>query len=309
MLGRLKLLKKANFHIHLTGALTANDLRYLSIITKIDVTPSEPLEDKYIFNSHIIWDIAKEIISTERGLFEAIKLVLQREVKDNVIYAEITLNPFGMIRRGMSISSIINSLELSHNFGKTIGIKCKFKFGVNRKDGIESIPKVKKLFLACPKELRVCIDLNGNERKYPTILFLDEFKKLIDKKIPVSLHVGEFAGLDNSLMRAINIKPARIAHAVASQDHPEILEVILKNKILLEISPISNYKTGSVEDIKYHPIKELIKYNIPFVMGTDDPAFFESSMTSELEALFSMGIPITKIIEINNTGLKINDIK
>lgn len=302
---KLKKLKKANLHLHLTGALTADDLRHLSKITQTDISSLEPLENKYIFHSNNIWDITKKIISTEKGLSEAIKLVLQREANDNVIYAEITINTFGLVCRGMKIPSIVNEIKLGCAFGETIGIKCKIKFGVNRKDGVDSILTVSEVFNACPENFRLCIDLNGNERKYPTILFLNEFKKLIDKKIPVSLHVGEFIGLNDSLLKAINIKPRRIAHAVAFQDHPEILDEILKNKILIELSPISNYKTGSIKDIKHHPIKELIQKNIPIGIGSDDPAFFKSSMTLELETIHQMGIPISKIIEINNKSLEI----
>ena len=164
-MNELKTLKKANFHLHLTGALTADDLRYLSKITKIDISLFEPLENKYIFQNNTIWDIAKKIISTEKGLCEAIKLVLQREVDDNVIYVEITINPFGLIHRGMKIPSIINGIKLGCAFGETIGIKCKIKFGINRKDGIESVQAVNEVFNACPEDLRLCIDLNGNERK------------------------------------------------------------------------------------------------------------------------------------------------
>jgi len=308
-MNKLKLLKKANFHLHLTGALNADDLRYLSTVTQTDISLFEPLENKYIFHSNIIWDIAKKIISTEKGLSEAIKLILQREANDNVVYVEITINPFGLVRRGMEIPSIVREIKLGCTFGETIGIKCKIKFGVNRKDGIESIAIVNEVFKACPQDLKICIDLNGNERKYPTILFLNEFKKLVDEKIPISLHVGEFIGLNNSLLKAINIKPKRIAHGIALQNHPEILDEILKNKILIELSPISNYKTGSIKNINCHPIKELVQKNIPIGIGSDDPAFFKSSMTLELEAIHKIGIPISKIIEINNKSLEIAGIR
>ena len=165
-MNELKLLKKANFHLHLTGALTADDLRHLSTVTQTDISLFEPLENKYIFHSNNIWDIIKKIISTKKSLCEAIKLVLQREANDNVIYTEITINPFGLVRRGMEIPSIVDEIKLGCAFGETIGIKCKIKFGVNRKDGIESISTVNEVFNACPEDLRLCIDLNGNERKY-----------------------------------------------------------------------------------------------------------------------------------------------
>ena len=67
---KIKLLKKANFHIHLTGSLTLVELRYLSKVTGIDISDYGPLENHFNFHDPIIWTVAKRLTSNEVGLIE-----------------------------------------------------------------------------------------------------------------------------------------------------------------------------------------------------------------------------------------------
>ncbi len=104
-------LRKGNFHLHVTGSLFPADLREIAESVGVDTAQYEPLEKQYsVFENPAIWSLAKEITSTEIGLFEALKKILQRERRDNVVYAEITINPLGMKRRGLTDQQIINVL-------------------------------------------------------------------------------------------------------------------------------------------------------------------------------------------------------
>lgn len=301
----LKLHKKANFHLHLTGSLTPRDLRHLSKITGIDLSTYEPLEDHLKFMDPAIWAAAKEVTSDANGLAEAIKLVLKREAQDNVVYVELTINPAGMIRRGMTVQKIVSSINEALCFGITIGITCKIKTGVNRKDGPDSVQTVKNVFFALDPKNRVCIDLNGDEREFPTSTFIEEFSVLASDGIPTSIHAGEHKGFRHSIIDALKMHPARIAHAVAAVEDIAIIQKIIEQGIILEIAPLSNIKTGAVSNLKDHPIKKFLEHDIPIVLGSDDPAFFETTMTSELDALIRTGIDEEKVLEINRRSLEI----
>lgn len=301
----LKLHKKANFHLHLTGSLTPRDLRHLSKITGVDLSIYEPLEDHLQFMDPAIWAAAKEVTSRANGLTEAIKLVLKRETQDNVVYVELTINPPGMIRRGMTVQQIVSSIDEALRFGITIGITCKIKVGVNRKDGPDSVQMIKDVFLALDQKDRVCIDLNGDEKKFPTSTFIKEFSELASCGIPTSVHAGEHKGFGHSIIDALKMHPVRIAHAVVAIEDVAIIQKIIEQEIILEIAPLSNLKTGAVSNLKNHPVRKFLEYGISIVLGSDDPAFFETTMTSELEALILIGISEEKILEINRRSLEI----
>lgn len=294
-----KSLKKANCHLHITGSLRPSDLRLLAKITNFDIAPYEPLEQHMGFYDPTIWAVAKEITSTAGGLSEAIKIILTREADDNVVYVELTINPAGMVRRGMTNHDITTSIEEGFAHGKNLGITSKVKFGVNRKDGPDSVAVVRDVFNATPEDMRAYIDLNGDERKFPTSHFIDSFSRLTSARIPVSVHAGECAGLSQSLEEAIAISPKRIAHAVAIEETEEAINLFLKKEIVLEASLISNLKTGAISDITKHPIREFINAGVPVVFGSDNPAIFGTTLSSELECLVDASVDVDKVEELN----------
>lgn len=299
-----KSVKKANCHIHLTGSLQAKDIRFLAKAGSIDISAYEPLENHFEFNNPTIWAIAKEITSTKIGLVEAIKIILKREAGDNVVYIEITINPVGMIKRGMTESDIVNGLREGALYGMQLGLMVKFKLGVNRKDGPKSVRIVKGVYNIIPDHLKVCIDLNGNEKQFNTDDFVEEFLQLKIDGIATSIHAGEYPEQINSLRSAIRARPNRIVHGIAAVEDRAVFKELLQEKITLEISPTSNIKTKAVNPSKHHPVKKLIECNkIPILLGNDDPAFFNNSMSMELSYLTSIGIDKNKVLELNKSAL------
>ncbi len=301
-----KSIKKANCHLHITGALTPTDLRHLSKVTNVDISEFEPLEDHLDFHDPAIWSAAKNVTSTNLGLTEAIKIILKRELEDNVIYVELTINPYGMIRRGMTANGIKESVMEGIKFGESIGIRCKVKFGVNIKDGLASVPTIKNVFCSMPANSRVCIDFNGDETKYKILDFTEAILKLKSEDIPVCIHVGEYMDNIEALEKIISMAPERIAHGIAAIKNEGIINMILENNIVLEMSPLSNIKTGAIKDGEEHPIKKFITRGIPIILGSDDPAFFTTTISLEFEYLADMGVGLEMIEKLNATALKLN---
>jgi adenosine deaminase len=298
-----KSLRKANCHLHITGSLQPRDLRRLAKIAALDIAKYEPLERHLDFYDPAIWSAAKEVTSTAAGLLEAIKTILVREVDDNVQYVELTINPAGMVRRGMTHQDIVASIKEGFIYGKTLGITSKVKFGVNRKDGPESVTVVRDVFNATPTDIRAYIDLNGDERKFPTSDFVDPFSQLISEGIPTSIHAGEYAGLSESLRKVIAMAPKRIAHAVAMGEVEDMIDFFIEKNIVLEVSLVSNLKTGAVNDISKHPIKKFIEAGVPIVFGSDNPGIFGTTVSSELECLAKAGVDMDMILELNQRAL------
>lgn len=303
----LKKINKANFHLHLNGALSCDDLRYLSGLLNFKINDLEPLEQHLNFYDDVLWNLAKKITSTPEGLYQSIVLVLIRERSINVVYVELIINVFGMAKRGMSKRQMIQVLKKAYTFGLSIGVRLKVKFGINRKDGVKSIKTVVGFFNFCPAYLKATVDLNGNERKYPTTIFVESLKKISSSGIPVSLHLGEFAGLYKSFREAMSINPTRIAHAVSCPRDTSFLRLLKKKKIIVEILLTSNIKTGSVKDLYQHPAYFFIKNNIPVVLGTDDPVYFKNTMVNEFQALLDIGFSLDDVLLLNNQMLSLSE--
>jgi len=296
-------LKKANCHIHITGSLPINEIRRIANLTDKDLSDFEPLENYDSFEHQQYWSASKESTASRIGLFEALKFVIDQESKDNVTYLEITINFDRMLRRGVSITEIVDAVTEAGSYAEGKAMVLKIKGGVNRKDGIESVDIVKKVFVSLPEKYQCCIDLNGKEREYSTYDFIEPFKKLKSDGIDTSIHAGEFLDQIESLEFAISAKPNRIAHAIASQHNEKVYEALHKNEITVEVSVISNLKLGNLKEPAKHPIKDFLEKEINVVLGNDDPALFRSCMTDEFMTLIDSGLSVTEIEILNTFGL------
>lgn len=287
---------KSNCHLHLTGALPPTDLRALGTESGVPVAEFEPLEEHIEFEDPVIWAAAKQITSHPVGLLGALRRVIARERADNVTYLEITMNPYGMMRRGMEPDVIASVAVEAAAYGRTVGTEVKYKYGVNRKDGPSSIPDVTAAYRACPQELRRAIDLNGDERRYPTDDFVEPLGKLVSAGIPVCVHAGENPGTLPSLEQAMRIEPFRIAHAVAAAGSLAVLRQLSLSGTTVEVAPTSNLHTGAIESIATHPLPRLLDQHVAVVLGNDDPAFFGTTMTDEWNSLRIMGFSEDEVL-------------
>lgn len=291
--------KKANCHIHITGSLTSDDLVKIASTSNINLDSFGSLKDKMSFFNYDIWAAAKEITSSKIGLERSIKVILQKELIDKVTYVELTINPAGMIRRDLNIKDFIYVLESISEYSTNLGIVFKVKLGVNRKDGKEFISIVKKLFEKCPKNIVVAIDLNGDERQFPTEEFKDGFIELGRNGIPTTIHAGEYFGLEDSLLTAISMEPTRIAHALVASNNDKIMESIKKAGVVLEISPLSGFFTEALSSESKYPIRKFLDHKIPLVFGSDDPAIFGKDLSDHFCSFLDCGLGLDEIVQLN----------
>lgn len=290
--------EKSNFHLHITGSLHAATLRRIANEEQIDISASEPLEDHLAFRDPAIWAAAKEVSSTTRGLFLSIQSIVDAEKADAVRYVELTINTFGMVRRGFAVEELTLTLTAAQAYAETKGVSLKIKFGVNRKDGPESIAVVHEIYDACPADVRAGIDLNGDESVYPTDDFVAPFARLAADGILTIIHAGEYPHMVDSLHAAIRARPARVAHAVASKNSNYALDAMIDNNIVVEVAPTSNVKLHAVPSMGSHPLRTLLDREVTVVFGSDDPAFFGSSMSSEFQQLGLIGMDESDILQM-----------
>jgi aminodeoxyfutalosine deaminase len=288
---------KTNCHLHLTGSLPPDDLRAIGAASGVSTDEFEPLENHVVFEDPVLWAAAKEVTSQPVGLNNALRTVMSNERSDNVRYVEITFNPSGMLRRGMTSENIAQVAIDASLYGQTIGIDVRYKFGVNRKDGPGSIPDVVSVYQDCPEELRLGIDLNGDECRYPTADFVAPLGALAARDIPVYIHAGEHPESTESLRQALRAGPIRVAHAVAAAGSRTLLRDLAASGVAVEVAPTSNLQTKVVGSMLRHQLPDLLDSHIPVVLGSDDPAFFGSTMTGEWNSLLTMGFSEKEVLD------------
>lgn len=74
---------------------------------------------------------------------------------------------------------------------------------------------------------------------------------------------------------AVLLGSKRIGHGYLLDRHPKLLELIKQKDIAVEINPVSNQVLKLVEDYRNHPASIFLANNIPIVISSDDPSFWE----------------------------------
>uniref|UniRef100_A0A6E8VLK6 Adenosine deaminase n=1 Tax=Anopheles coluzzii TaxID=1518534 RepID=A0A6E8VLK6_ANOCL len=93
-------------------------------------------------------------------------------------------------------------------------------------------------------------------------------------------HAGEIAGYfteaDENVIDAVLLDTKRIGHGYALMKHPILWHAVQHKQIAIEVCPISNQVLGLVRDLRNHPASFYVAQNIPIVITSDDPGFWDA---------------------------------
>ncbi|KAI9369031.1 hypothetical protein BJX61DRAFT_183870 [Aspergillus egyptiacus] len=95
-------------------------------------------------------------------------------------------------------------------------------------------------------------------------------------QIPFFFHAGECLGdgdsTDGNLVDAILLKSRRIGHGFSLYKHPLLIDLVKRDKILIEMCPISHEILRLTSNILMHPMPALQSRGVAVSLNNDDPA-------------------------------------
>ena len=271
--------KKVELHLHLEGAASP---QFVRDICKSNCIPIPEIFDKagnykwQNFDQFLsIYEIVTNLFLQEKNFEALIRHVLDKQVKENVIYSEIFLGPH--LWSDKPSNRWERFLEIASNaadeYKKKYGIHTYFIIVCIRHLGPEKALEASKFASKVKTDNVVGFGMAGDENKFNTFDFLESFNFARNSGLGITTHAGEICGA-KSVDEAIQLGVTRIGHGVrASESEQTIMKLIEKN-ILLEICPGSNIALGLYSSLEDHPINFLLSKNLPISISTDDPPFF-----------------------------------
>ena len=97
-----------------------------------------------------------------------------------------------------------------------------------------------------------------------------------------TLHAGE-CGNPQNVIDSINVGAGRIGHGIAMRGNQEIRKMAKKAGIGIEMCPISNLQTKSVNSMAEYPMREFLDAGLKVSVNTDNRTVSNTSLTKELE--------------------------
>ena len=285
--------KKVELHLHLEGAASPHFVR--------DICKSSGTQIPEIFNEAgnynwqnfdqflTIYEIVTSIFLDEKNFEALVRHVLDKQVKENVIYNEIFLGPHLWSDRPNDRWELFLNIasKVAYEYKKKYGIYTYFIIVCIRHLGPEKALEASRFASKVKDKNVVGFGMAGDETKFNTLDFMRSFKFAKDSGLGTTTHAGEICGA-KSVDEAIKLGVTRIGHGVRACESEETIINLSKENILLEVCPGSNIALGLYSSLDDHPINHLFNKDVAVSISTDDPPFFATSLSKEYQDLHNV---------------------
>jgi aminodeoxyfutalosine deaminase len=288
---------KIELHVHLEATVRPETL--LEIARRNDFalpadTP-EGIRDLYRFRDfdHFIevWILTTNALQTADDFRQVVVDYAAEAARHGAVYIEAIFSPIERTWRGVSWDSLFGGYcdgaqEARELHGVDVLLTPDVTRGAPVEDGFELVRRA----TAYRERGIVGIGLGGEEALYPPEKFVDVFRLVREEGFASVPHAGEVVG-PASIRGALDALGAdRIRHGIRAVEDASLLEELAERRVVLDVTPISNLRTGVVGSLAEHPLPELLAAGIPCTVSTDDPEMFDTDLTREYEAALSLGV-------------------
>ena len=136
----------------------------------------------------------------------------------------------------------------------------------------------------------------------PAAPFAPAFERARAEGLASVPHAGEHTG-PASVRDALDALGAdRIRHGIRAIDDRALVRELADRRIVLDVCPISNLRTGAVPSLTEHPLPALAAAGVRCSISTDDPAIFDTDLTREYEAARALGLDPRTVYEAGVAG-------
>ena|SRR5579864_877975 len=302
-------LPKAELHLHLEGSIQPATVCALTAQHNIFLTEDE-VRHRYTY-----LDFA--------GFIDAFKWVTSflREPRDyaliardlaehlltqRVVYAEVTLSVGVMLlRKQLPEANFEAILRATEPFEKQ-GLRLNWIFDAARQLGAEAAMDVVNAAKRSQTASIVAFGIGGDEMSVATEEFRSVYEQAANNGLHLLMHAGEVGG-PGKIREAIELlNVERIGHGIAAVHDPALMDLLVDQRIPLEICPESNIRTGALAKqlllpdatLAQHPLAKLWRHGVPIVLSTDDPAMFHTTLQAEYENVARMGLNETELLQL-----------
>lgn len=288
-----------DLHLHLDGAITLPIAKRLAQLQNQTLPDSsdEDLEQLLCIpkscedlNEYLKrFDLPISLLQTKESISEAVFLVSEQLLLENVIYAELRFAPQSFTAGGLTqrevVEAALEGLTRTSFCGNLI--LCAMR-GTGREKANEETLRLTKEYLVTHGGV-VAFDIAGAEGFFPTSDYQDLFALAAKLDVPFTIHAGEAAGAD-SVRCAIEMGARRIGHGIRSFEDETLIELLRARQIPLEICPTSNRQTHVVADMRDYPLADFVKKGLCVTINTDNPAISNTTIAEEFAYAQMLGI-------------------
>ncbi|MFT5635777.1 MAG: adenosine deaminase [Cognaticolwellia sp.] len=273
-----------------------------AFIPHVQVQGSE--SDLLAFLSKLDWGVAvlKTLDDCKRIAYENVEDAFNAGIH----YAELRFSPYYMAMNNNLVAADVVAAVIDgvNSACKVYDVKINLIGILSRTFGIEKCQAELDALLAHKQHL-VAVDLAGDEYNFPGEMFVEHFTQVQKAQLHATIHAGEAAGPE-SIWQAINqLHAKRIGHGVACHRDEKLMDYMREHDIAIESCLTSNFQTGTIKDLRQHPIKDFLARGLLVCLNTDDPAVQGIELKNEFNiARNTLGFNDKDIQQLQENSLK-----
>ncbi len=278
-------LPKIELHVHLDTSLSYQNVVGLDPAISQDAYQMHYVApDKCHDLSHFLdyTEPALRLLQTAENLDKALRQLIRELSLDHIIYAEIRFAPILHTRAGLLPEQVakVACQAIDAGFVET-GVQCRLLFSTLRHFSLSESMATVRLAHDWRTKGVVGVDLAGDEASYTLVNHIPAFHLANELNLPVTAHAGEASGAESVLEVLDKLLPRRIGHGVRSAEDPELVALLARKIIHLEICPSSNLQTGVFQTIQDHTVDLLYRAGVSLSLNTDGRGLTATTLTLE----------------------------
>lgn len=273
-------LPKAELHLHIEGTLEPEMVFALASRNGITLPYAsvEALREAYRFTdlqSFLdVYYACAQVLRTESDFREMTAAYLRKAHEQGIVHVEIFFDPQTHTARGVSFDSVVKGitsalLEGARLFGITHRLILCFLRHLSAADAMQT------LTLALPRSgVIVAVGLDSSELGHPPVKFAAVFERARREGFLTVAHAGE-EGPPGYVYEALDVlQVSRIDHGVRSEEDPQLLARLVRDRVPLTVCPLSNVMLRVFDTMADHNLGRLLNVGALVTVNSDDPAYF-----------------------------------
>lgn len=282
---------KAELHLHIEGTFEPELMFEIAKRNnkKIKYATVEELKRAYKFsNLQEFLDIyyaGANVLLHEEDFYDLTWSYLTKVETQNLKHTEIFFDPQTHTERGVSFDVVINGIQRALEEGqKQLGISSRLILSFLRH--LDEASAFETLKQAMPyRDWISAVGLDSSELGNPPSKFERVFEKARSEGFSSVAHAGEEGPSDYIWQSLDLLKVDRIDHGNRSLDDDSLVEKLAELQMPLTLCPLSNLELKVINDMKEHPVNEMMDRGLLVTINSDDPAYFGGYMNENFIAI------------------------
>jgi adenosine deaminase len=297
----VKILPKAELHVHLEGAIPpstalqlANKYSHLGLVDQVELFQESTTYMNYE-GFHSYYQICMQLMRSAED-FALVVYECGRDMMDqNIRYREMYVSIYQHLHfweKSLHLRDIFDGLSIGCRKARDdFDVEIQWIFGIPRHRHFTGenprvfnptiATKVLEYALEGTEYGVIGIGLGGNEVNASAKPFRDIFQRAKEMGLRSIPHAGETEGAMSVWDAIEELQADRISHGVRSIEDKNVVKELVARRIPLDICPTSNIRLGIYSTINQLPFRQLDELGVIVTINSDDPSIIGSSLCDE----------------------------